>query len=452
MMRSGRSQSVKAVLFVALLFLLLALVTLFSPPRGEEGARIIRGPYLQDATSTGIVIRWQTEEASTGRVWLGTALSDLKPAAEENRAAKDHELFLTGLSPDTTYYYAVGKEREPLEGKDAEHHFVTPPPPGRSKPTRIWVVGDSGTGDLQAKSVRDAYLSFAGTRRADLWLMLGDNAYPKGTQQDYQAGLFGVYPSLLRNTVLWPALGNHDMSGGLFFFRKRAYFDIFTLPQSGEGGGVPSGTEAYYGFTYGNIHFICLDSNQSDLSSGGPMLTWLKRDLAAADAGWILAYWHHPPYSKGSHDSDQELPLIKMRENALPILEAGGVDLVLTGHSHSYERSFLIDGHYGPSSTFRKEMIVAPGDGRAGGAGPYFKPEKREGHRGAVYVVAGSSGRAGGGALDYPAMSASLGVLGSVVLDIDRNRLDAKFIGADGRVDDDFSIVKQSAPPVPTKG
>jgi 3',5'-cyclic AMP phosphodiesterase CpdA len=65
------------------------------------------------------------------------------------------------------------------------------------------------------------------------------------------------------------------------------------------------------------------------------MLSWLEADLANTLQPWIIAFWHHPPYSRGSHDSDFEIELLEMRENALPLLEAGGVDLVLCGHSHA---------------------------------------------------------------------------------------------------------------------
>ena len=51
------------------------------------------------------------------------------------------------------------------------------------------------------------------------------------------------------------------------------------------------------------------------------MWTWLHADLQANTADWTIAYWHHPPYSKGSHDSDDEDPLIEMRENFVPLLE-----------------------------------------------------------------------------------------------------------------------------------
>ena len=106
-----------------------------------------------------------------------------------------------------------------------------------------------------------------------------------------------------------------------------------------------------------------------------------------------------------------------MRQNALPILEAAGVDLVLAGHSHSYERSFLIDGHYGSSEHLhRNAMKKDGGNGREDGTGAYNKPSSGSAaHAGAVYSVAGSSGFAGGGALNHPAMFISLNVMGSMV-------------------------------------
>ena len=104
------------------------------------------------------------------------------------------------------------------------------------------------------------------------------------------------------------------------------------------------------------------------------MLTWLQNDLASTTQPWVIAFFHHPPYSKGSHDSDTDIELKEMRQNALPILENAGVDLVLSGHSHSYERSFLIDGHYGTSSTFTSAMKKNGGSGREDGTGAYRKP------------------------------------------------------------------------------
>jgi hypothetical protein len=173
------------------------------------------------------------------------------------------------------------------------------------------------------------------------------------------------------------------------------------------------------------------------------MMNWLQSDLNATTKDWIVAFWHHPPYSKGSHNSDTETELIEMRGNAVKVLEASGVDLVLTGHSHSYERSYLIDGHYGLSSTFNSTMQKDAGSGRENGTGAYKKPIQAEDARaGAVYAVAGSSGQASGGTLNHPAMYISLNKLGSMVLDIDGNRLDAKFLDNTGVIQDFFTILK----------
>src|SRR5207249_3047059 len=130
----------------------------------------------------------------------------------------------------------------------------------------------------------------------------------------------------------------------------------------------------------------------------------LEQDLAANTNDWLIAFWHHPPYSKGTHDSDWEIELVQMRENALPILESYGVDLVLSGHSHVYERSFLINGHYGTTDTFNPAtMRLNAGNGRINGNGPYTKPATGPlPNQGAVYVVAGSSGQTGFGSLNHP--------------------------------------------------
>ena len=85
--------------------------------------------------------------------------------------------------------------------------------------------------------------------------------------------------------------------------------------------------------------------------------------------------------------------LSQMRQNFLPILEDAGVDLILSGHSHTYERSFLIDGHYGTAATFTNAMKKDGGNGRADGTGAYNKSTPGPGpHEGAVYAVAGSFG------------------------------------------------------------
>ncbi len=411
-------------------------------------AEVVRGPYLQVGTPTSGVVRWRTNAATDSRVRYGSAPGVWAGAAGDGATTTEHEIALVGLQADTRYYYDVGTSSGPLAGGTADHFFITAPLPGTPKPTRVWLLGDSGTANAAAAAVRTAYEAYTGARGTDLWLMLGDNAYTTGTDAEYQAAVFAMYPRFLQQCFLWPTRGNHDT---LHAGANNDYYEIFTLPTAGQAGGLASGNEAYYSFDYNDTHFICLDSEGSDRTSGGPMLTWLAADLAAATQRWIIAFWHHPPYTKGSHDSDNPADsggrMRDMRENALPILEAGGVDAVFCGHSHSYERSFLLDGHYGVSTTLTPVMVVD------GAAGPYHKTSGGpQPHEGAVYVVAGSSGQISGGPLNHPVMvHASLNVLGSVVMDIDGKQLHAAFIDAAGATRDQFTIIKGTPSAVPAR-
>jgi hypothetical protein len=193
------------------------------------------------------------------------------------------------------------------------------------------------------------------------------------------------------------------------------------------------------------MHFICLDSMTADRATNGLMANWLRTDLASTTRDWVIAFWHHPAYTKGSHDSDTEIELMQMRQNFVPILEAGGVDLVLAGHSHCYERSYLIDGHYGLSTTFNDSLKKDGGSGRD--LSYYLKPSGIPARQGAVYSTAGSSGQISGGSLNHPAMFVSLNVLGSMVLDFQTNRLDARFIDSTGVTRDYFTLLKGNLPP-----
>ena len=312
---------------------------------------------------------------------------------------------------------------------------------GPDKPVRLWVVGDSGTATANARAVRDYYLNFATNQPADLFLMLGDNAYQTGTDPEYQAAVFDTYPTVLRNTVLWPTIGNHETAQATSI-ATFPYLDIFSLPQNGEAGGLPSGTERYYSFDYANIHFICLDSMTASRATNGAMANWLRADLESTTQEWLVAFWHHPPYTKGSYNSDAETELIEMRQNFLPLLEQHGVDLVLCGHSHSYERSGLLQGHYGLSGTLNAAMKLSAGNGQESSNGAYLKTSGD----GTAYVVAGSSGQVtGSGTLNHPAMFVSLYELGSLVIDVSSNRLDVKMLGTTS-VRDSFTIRKQPAP------
>lgn len=399
-----------------------------------------RGPYLQRLTPTEVTVRWQTQTPGEGRVHYGLAPGRLQHSAADGHG-REHEVVLSGLQPDTRYFYTID-DGEPIA-------FHTPPPAGAAQPVRFWVIGDSGKPGPGQRAVRDAALNWMarhprGDRPLfDAGLALGDNAYTSGSNPQYQAAWFEPYAALLRSFMIWPAYGNHDA-------RRWAYFDIFTLPERGEAGGLASGTEHWYAFDVGPVHVVVLDSEASDRAVNGRMLRWLREDLAANRLPWLIAVMHHPPYTDASHASDDPGDsggrMRDMRENALPLLEAAGVDLVLSGHSHSYERSHLLACHYGESATLAPGMVVM----RGGDAAVFEKPSLAGGaHEGAIYAVVGSSSKVNSGDFEHPAMATSARRLGSMIVDVEGARLDARFIDDTGAVLDSFTLVKGRGNPRP---
>ncbi len=436
------------------LFFAAMLAVAVGGARPAAAGELRRAPYLQSVSDDAATVYWRTKTPSLGFVRFGVAPDALVTQINESEPRVDHAVKLTGLVAATRYFYAVGQGVEILAGGDGLHAFRTPPADGAAVSARVLVLGGSGSASPGQRRVRDAFLDFTGTRGTDLWLMLGDNAYQSGTAREYRRAVFGVYRELLASSCLWPALGNHDLKSADAGDESGPFFDVFWLPRHGEAGGEPSMTEAYWSFDHGDAHFVCLDSGSRVVTAGDAMVAWLEADLARAKndgARWLVAYWHHAPYSKGTHDSDDDEWMTAMRKVFVPRLEEGGVDLVLAGHSHDYERSMLIDGHTGKSSTFAPSMVEDGGNGKVGGDGAYRKPtDGLAPHEGAVYVTCGCSGKLeSGGDLDHPAMLVNDRRLGSLVLDIHGAQLDVRFLGDDGRVHDRFTIVKGDVVAVP---
>jgi 3',5'-cyclic AMP phosphodiesterase CpdA len=485
-------------------------------------------PYLQLAAPHEITIKWRMDkddpllkdgQQPDLRVYYRSEAEEQagKPVRISDKAQWAADLAgpstitfrvaLAGLKPATVYNYQIGvEEKSPIAGTD-RYHFKTPPDDGAAVPARIWVIGDSGIAGKSADEVVKAFTDFS-PNLADSWLMLGDNAYENGTDDEYEHAVFQSYPTLLPYMPLWPTIGNHDVAqadqsrepepNG----RRVAYYDIFTLDTSHRKD-PQRAFPGYYSFNYATVHFICLNAMLYQNPGKDKMKEWLKADLAAAHKNpklkWTIAYWHHPPYTKGTHDSEESHywpdahkrgangnlwpdgicdPTYKwyqsdyaqpvMRNEIVPILEDAGVDLVLCGHSHVYERSYLLNGNY---ERIRKDTPINMVDG---GSGRDPQPYKQDGKRGTVYVVMGCSCRedtmqgemkntAKFGLL-HPAMvelSALNGNtddperrgrnrLGSLVLDITKDRLNAYYLREDG-ADDAAFVVQGGAGPVTVK-
>lgn len=383
------------------------------------------------------------------------------------------------------------------------------------------------------------YASNNGNEPVDLFLALGDNAYESGTDDEWQKSFFELYTDILNTAQVLPTIGNHEMGVGALWLPRAVvcglagfpptdcplppldpfpypaggvstssdpdsysttnglvpdgtgmpYLDIFSLPAGGESGGVASGTEQYYSVDYGNVHVVSLDTQLTarDDTARNAMKDWLISDLSANTLDWTIVIFHHPPYTKGTnHDSDDagtgllgdvDKPEVDMREQFTPVLEAHGVDVVYSGHSHSYERSYYLKGHTGTSDTFdaalHAELVDGhPASGRAADGETYHQLSPTSGNVDdrVVYTVAGSSGKANKGGdsfgitldtewlrhdahieqplsntkCDYPEGCREgmrgLGVKGSVVIDASSDSLRARFVDVNGDVLDEFVI------------
>jgi len=456
----------KSILLHAALYVSLVFNTFYSLSQS-----VIRGPYLQSVTHESIKIMWRTTVNTDSKVWYGTDPNNLSLTVEITDNLRDHIVEIEGLQPTTTYFYMVGSSSGPLATDIVNQHFKTHPIPGTPVPVRIWATGDFGRGNIGQIETKQAFFDWTGSRKTDVWLWLGDNAYQDGTDAEYQSKVFGLsgFSDIFPYIPFWPSPGNHDYNTvwsestllGIpyqnipFSQHEGPYFDMVEVPKYGEAGGYPSMHEVFYSFDYGDVHFLSLNSEVFDytLTYNGinQMKNWIENDLQQNTRKFTIAYFHQPPYSKGSHDSDDlyELVMKAMRERVIPLLEEYDVDLVVCGHSHVFERSRLIKGHYGNSGSFNAlTMDLANGsNGNYAEGNAYIKDGSYATPEGTVYVVCGNSGsQESSPSLNYPAMIYSHGgsnAMGSFVIDVDRNRLDGKYLKTTGEIGDHFTILKK---------
>ena len=440
---------------------------------------VLRGPYLQFPTSSSMKIMWRTDVETPSRVYYGTSLATVMDNYVDGNPAVDHTVNITGLDPYTEYYYAVSDGAAVLAGGDDDHRFRTSPIIGTEQPIKAWVIGDFGKGNTEQMQVKEAYLDHVGDELPDLWLWLGDNVYDDGTDEEFSTKVFGPqynYNEIFPRVPFMATPGNHDYGVVLNILvgadppnHSGPYYDLVDVPTNGEIGGVPSGYELYYSFDYGNAHFISMNSEIGSIFNGSwdwtgtspfnsfngsPFTEWLHADLQANDKPWVIAYMHQPPHTDGSHESDTfwEVYMKAMRDNIMPILESYGIDLVMAGHSHVYERSYLINGFYGLPAEFDASQHVINGSSGVLAEGePYIKySDGPTPNMGTVYVVQGNSGSKDSDAnLQHPAMYTGHGCdtcCGSTMLYIHGDTLSGQYLTKDGEILDHWTIIKKNAP------
>lgn len=424
---------------------------------------LLRGPYLQSLTNNSVKIMWRTSDSVKSTVKYGSSPTELTNVIVDTARKKNHIVKISGLNAKTKYFYSVGFDATILAGGNDQHHFVTAPIVGDTSGFKFWVTGDFGGGNDEQIKVRKWFENYIQGNVIDGWLWLGDNVYNDGTDAEYSAKVFDKvygYDSIFRFLNFYPIPGNHDYNSVNRFdnpiYHRGPYFDMVEVFKNAEMGGLASNTENYYSYDYGNTHFIALNSELyqyifNDLPD--VYKTWLTNDIKNSTKKFKVAYFHQPPYSKGSHDSDDawELFMGSIRQRIIPILEKYGVDLVLCGHSHVYERSYLINKHYGFSSTFnRTTMLVDSTSGNPDSNRTYVKyTYGANKDKGTVYAVVGNSGKheEENGKMHpvmYKKFAADKGV-GSMILEVKGNVLLCSYYKDNGELFDRFSIVKKDS-------
>jgi hypothetical protein len=187
--------------------------------------------------------------------------------------------------------------------------------PNKDGSLKFAVLGDTGTGGTDQIAVGKRLTAFREKFKFDFALLLGDNLYGGESPRDYNRKFEVPYKVLLDGGVkFYAALGNHDDPNQ----RNYKQFNM--------------NGERYYTFKpspTSNVRFFALDSNYMDPKQ----LEWFEKELAGSGSDWKIAFFHHPPYASGQHGSDQIL-----RGHLEPLFIKHGVNVVLTGHEHFYER------------------------------------------------------------------------------------------------------------------
>jgi hypothetical protein len=269
-----------------------------------------------------------------------------------------HCVVVDGLQPGMQYSYRIG---------DHEGTFRTDP--GRGVPMNFIVGGDTqGTARdhfrLSANIFKSAFRTYPD---AGFYSILGDLTQNSANKEWDM--FFEEMEGVNAGSALMPVTGNHD---GVFKFGRMR--NTFTLPEQYS---CTNSSGVYYSFDYGDAHIAVLNTNDW-LHVGESQLNWLVNDMNATGARWKILMAHKPIYFHNEVSPD----CMALRRALGPVCDTLGIDLVLSGHKHSYSRSAPLKGH-GTADYERCEdslftdpdgtIYVMPGTaGQIGGHGPTF--------------------------------------------------------------------------------
>jgi len=286
--------------------------------------------WQQNNTSSTITVTWQTNSSTSGdNVLYDTVSSGGVPSnyclnatgisyTYGGASGFIHDVELTGLTPDTTYYFICGGD---AGGWSSERAFSTAP--SVSCNVRFVVGGDSRTNLAERTKISKAMAKF----NPSFVMHSGDMVADGRVQSKWDSWFTDVNDNWIGENNLtipiMPVLGNHENPN----FLNTKYFVQFVLPNN----------ERWYSYDWGpNIHIICLDSESYAL---GDQLDWLQNDLAAhANYRWKFVLFHRPPFVSGGH-----LPWGDALTHWVPLFDKYHVDIVFNGHEHNYQRTYPLN-------------------------------------------------------------------------------------------------------------
>jgi len=287
-----------------------------------ETPAFLAPPYLQDMTTTGVTVRWETFGEFGGEVEYREHLY-AKPVRIKVAPGSLQAVRLEGLQPGTAYMYrlCLGGITGPW------HTFHTAPRDARAVRFTVW--GDNQSHPEISEHIARRMAACA----PDLCLTVGDIVGSGSAGHQWTAEYLWPLRALSAEVPTYVAMGNHDWAGG----RGLAWYERYFTHPAG------SGSRRWYAFDYGPARFVVLDVHGHDGPHGERVnpeqFRWLEHELAdaARKARWIFLFVHEPPYSEcwsgGYYDGEPHL-----RAELVPLLERYGVDIVFSGHTHDYER------------------------------------------------------------------------------------------------------------------
>jgi hypothetical protein len=299
-------------------------------------ANFPRGPFVQNNTPTSIQVIWRTATPSSSFVRYG-----LSPAVSlvvtNQDLVTNHVITLTGLTPDTKYFYQAGSATnaadEPLCSEVTWFHTLK-----TSGPITFSVLGDTGDASASARQISGVLRNL----NADLVLHAGDIIYGGFDDRTVDTRVFNIYPQM-RNTPFFFSVGNHDLNccGGAPDNLLSNYQSVFYLPTNSL-----DGTELFYSFDHGDAHFVALFNpwfTSYVFTNESPQYAWLTNDLASSRKKWKFMFFHNPIAHSGLHaaqdrDVNGVLDQTQLMELLQPVVQRYGVQLIFSGHDHNFEK------------------------------------------------------------------------------------------------------------------